>query len=96
MLGALCPLYAPSGKIFVPEVSTLLRLMAFSISTFLLLLSEILRGPEFTLGGSTPPGRRLAEKFFTQSEYFTMSNSVFNYNILPLAVSEILGVPNLR
>jgi len=28
-----------------------------------LLLSEILGGPIFTLGGPTPPGRFLAEKF---------------------------------
>ena len=28
------------------------------------LLYEILEGPKFTLGGPTPPGRHLAEKFF--------------------------------
>ena len=31
------------------------------------------------------------EIFFTQSEYFTMSTCVFNFNILALVVSEILG-----
>jgi len=31
--------------------------------------------------------------FFTQSEYFTISNCVFNFNILALVVSEILGNP---
>jgi len=34
MLGGLCPCTAPSGKIFAPEASTLLCLMAFLISTF--------------------------------------------------------------
>ena len=29
--------------------------------------------------------------FFTQSEYFTISNCVYNFNILALVVSEILG-----
>jgi len=41
-----------------------------------------------------PPERPLSEKFFfTQSEYFTISNSVFNFNILALVVCEILGDP---
>ena len=45
-----------------------------------------------TLGSPTPPGRSLAEKnFCTQSEYFTISNCVFNFNIRALVVSEILG-----
>ena len=63
----------------------------FNFNFLALLLSEILGGPKFTLGGPTPPGRPLAEKFFTQSEYFTISNCVFNFNILALVVSEILG-----
>jgi len=51
-------------------------------------------GPKFTLSGLTPPGRTLSEKFFfTQSEYFTISNCAFNFNILALVVSEILGDP---
>ena len=32
-------------------------------------------------------------EIFTQSEYFTISNCVFNFNILALVVSEILGGP---
>ena len=52
------------GNFFVPEASTLLCLMGFFNFNFLaLLLSEILGGPKFTLGGPTPPGRFLAEKF---------------------------------
>jgi len=57
------------------------------------LLSEILGGPKFTLGGPTPHGRPIAEKFFTQSEYFTISNCIFNFNILAPVVSDILGGP---
>jgi len=63
----------------------------FNFNFLALLLSEILGGPKFTLGGPTPPERPLAEKFLYQSEYFTISNCVFNFNILALVVSEILG-----
>ena len=66
----------------------------FNFNFLALLLSEILGGPKFTLGGSyapwTPP---IGEIFFTQSEYFTISNCVFNFNILALVVSDILGGP---
>ena len=34
--------------------------------------------------------------FFTHSEYLTISNCVFNFNILALVVFELQGVPNLR
>jgi len=36
----------------------------FNFSFLALLLSEILGRPKFTLGGPTPPGRPLSEKFF--------------------------------
>ena len=65
----------------------------YNFNFLALLLSEILGGPKFTLGGSTPLGRPLSEKFFIQSEYFTMSNCVFNFNILALVVSDILRGP---
>ena len=67
----------------------------FKFNFLALLLSEILGGggPKFTLGGHTPPGRPIAEKFLYQSEYFTVSNCVFNFKILALVVSEILGGP---
>jgi len=35
--------------------------------------------------------RPYRRNFFTQSEYFTISNCVFNFNILALVVSKILG-----
>jgi len=63
----------------------------FNFNFLALLLSEILGGPKFTLGGPTPPGRPLADNFFTQSEYFTVYNCVFNFNILALVVFELLG-----
>ena len=65
----------------------------FNFNFLVLLLSDILGGPKFTLGGPTPPGRHLAEIFFTYSEYFTIYNCVFNFNILLLVVSEILEGP---
>jgi len=36
----------------------------FNFNFLALLLSEILGGPKFTLGGPTPLGRPLAEKYF--------------------------------
>jgi len=55
------------------------------------------RGPQFTLGCTlgcpVPPRCPLAETFGTQSRYFTISNSIFNFNFLALVVSEILGGP---
>jgi len=59
--GPVPPCTPPNGNFFVPEASTLLCLMAFFLA---LLLSEILGGPKFTLGGPTPPERPLAEKYF--------------------------------
>jgi len=50
-------------------------------------------GPKYTLGGHTPLGRPLAEKYFYQSEYFTISNCIFNFNIISLVVTDILGGP---
>ena len=50
-------------------------------------------GSQIYTRGPTPPGRPLSENFFTQSEYFTISNCIFNFNILALVVSEILGGP---
>ena len=63
----------------------------FNVNFLALSLFEILGGSQIYTRGPTPPGLTLAEKFFTQSEYFTISNCVFNFNILALVVSEILG-----
>ena len=69
--GPCAPCTPPCGKIFVPEASTSLCLMAFSISTFQLLhFPRYQRGPKFTLGGSTPPGHPLAEKFLYPKRVF--------------------------
>ena len=56
-----------------------------------LVFSEILGGPEYTLGALRPLDATYRRIFFTNSEYFTISNCVFNFNILALVVSEILG-----
>ena len=68
----------------------------FNFNFLALSLFEILGGAKFTLGGRTPTGRPLAENFFTQSEYFTISNCVFHFNILALVVFELLGGPKFR
>ena len=82
----------------------------FNFNFLALLLSEILGGPKFTLGGPMPPGRPLAENFFLpkasldapSGEIFVPKTStsqyliVFNFKILALVVSALLGVPNLR
>ena len=50
----------------------------------------ILGGPKITLGG---PARHLDapnRKNYTQIDYFTISNCIFNFNFLALVVSEIL------
>jgi len=58
------PVRPRAENFFVPEASTLLCLMGvFNFNFLTLLLSEILGGPKFTLGGPTPPGRLLADKF---------------------------------
>ena len=67
----------------------------FNFNFLALSLFEILGGPKCTLGGPTPPGRPLAEKCFTQSEYFTISNCVY-FNSLALVVFELLGGPKFR
>jgi len=44
-------MYAPIGIFFVPEASTN---GVFNLNFLALLISKILGGPKFTLGGSTP------------------------------------------
>jgi len=52
----------------------------FNSNFLALLLSEILGGPKFTLGGSPPPGRPLAvllvvANFYMRPEYLTIAIS---------------------
>jgi len=50
--------------------------------------------PKFTLWGAAPPWMPPSENtFYTRDEYFVISDCVFNFNFLALAVSEILGGP---
>ena len=68
--------------------------MAFLISTFQLFYFPRCQGvPNLHQGALSPLGAPQRKFFFTQSEYFTISNCVFNFNILALVVSEILGGP---
>ena len=47
----------------------------------------------YTIGPYAPWTPRSGEFLFTQSEHFAISNCVFNFNILALAVFELLGGP---
>ena len=68
----------------------------FNFNILALVVSDILRGPKFTLGGPVPPCTPLAEIFFcTPGVYVTMSYGVYNFNFLSLLLSEILGVTQI-
>ena len=60
------PLDAPSGKKYMCTLREYFNIFNcdFSFNFLALVLSEILGGPKFTLGGPTPPRCPLAEKFF--------------------------------
>jgi len=66
----------------------------FNFNILALVVSEILGGPKFTLGGPVPPCTSPSGNFFyTRGEYVTMSNDVFYFNFLALLLSEILEGP---
>jgi len=84
----------PSGKIFVPEASTLLCLMAFQFQLSSSCIFRHIWGSQiYTIGPYAPWTPPNGEFFFTRTEYFTISNCVFNFNILAVVVSDILGGP---
>jgi len=58
----------------------------FNFNFLALLLSEILGGYQIYTRGPYAPWTPLADNFFDKSEYFTISNCVFNFNILALVV----------
>ena len=63
----------------------------FNFNIPALVVSEILWGPKFTLGGPVPPVPPEWNFFGTRGEDVTMSNGVFNFNFLALLLSDILG-----
>ena len=66
--------------------------MAFLISTFQLFYFPSYQGvPNLHQGALRPLDAPQRRNFFTRSEYFTMSNCVFNFNILALVLFGILG-----
>ena len=60
------------------------------------MLYELLGGPKFTLEVLRPLDAPWRKNFYTQDEYFGISNYVFNFNFVALVLSEILVVPNLH
>ena len=77
----------------MPKASTSQYLIVFNFNILALVVSEILGGPKFTLGGPVPPSTPYRKFFCTTGEYVTMSNDVFNFNFLALIRSEIVGGP---
>jgi len=64
----------------------------FNFNFLARVFSEILGGSQiYTIGPYAPWTPPSGEFFFTQSDYFTISNCVFNFNILALVVSDTLG-----
>ena len=66
----------------------------FNFNILALVVSVLLGGPKFTLGGSVPPCTPLGEKFLYPRRVLSdivMSNGVFNFNFLALVFSEIFG-----
>ena len=69
----------------------------FNFNFLALLLSDILGESQIYSGRPYAPWTPSSgEIIFTYSEYFTISNCVFNFNILPLVVFELLGGPKFR
>jgi len=66
----------------------------FNFNILTPVVSEILGGPTFTLGGPVPPSAPPSGIFFWKpGEYVSMSNGVFNFNLLALLLTDILGGP---
>jgi len=62
----------------------------FNFNFLALVVSEILRGPKFTIGTYaplTPPSGEI----LCANRYFTISNCVFNFSFLSLVLNEIVG-----
>ena len=92
-----CTSCTPLAEIFfVPEASTLLCRMAFLISTFQLFYFPRYQGVPNLHQEALRPLDAIQRIISTYSEYFTISNCVFNFNILPLVVVELLGGPKFR
>ena len=88
----------PGGKILILKASTPAYLTVFLISTFQLQQFPRYQGvPNLHQGDCAPLDALQRKNFYTQNEYFGISNCVFNFNFLALVVSEILkGFPNLH
>jgi len=65
----------------------------FNFNFLALVISKILGGPKFTLGGLHTFDAPYQRNFCTLSEYYTISNCVFNFSFLSLILYEILGGP---
>ena len=67
----------------------------YTVMLFLLYGKHFISETSNCLRGPAPPGRPQRKKC-TQSEYFTICKNVFNFNVLALALSQILGGPKIQ
>jgi len=69
----------------------------FNFNFLALVVSEILGGPKFTLGGLRTLDVPWRRNFCTLSEYFTISNYVFEFQLsISNTLRDIRVVPNLH
>ena len=95
--GPYAPCTPPSGEFFFTKSEYFTTFnCVFNFNILALVVSEILGGPKFTLGGPTP-GRPLAENFFLPKASTSQYLIVFLISTFQLQQFPIFqGVPNLR
>jgi len=93
VMGPCASLYAPSGKIFVPKESTLLRLMDFQFQLSSSCIFRDIRGSQIYTRGPYAPWTPHSREIFHPKLVLHNINCVFNFNIVVLVVSDILGGP---
>ena len=93
--GPYAPWTPPSGEIiFTQSEYFTISNCIFNFNILALVVTKILGGPKFTLGGPVPTCTLPSGiSFCTRGEYVTMSNGIFNFKFLALLLSEILGGP---
>ena len=91
-LGGPTPPGRPLADNFLPKASTSQYLIVIFISTFQLQQFPRFQGvPNLRQEALCPLYAFQRKNVCTRGEYFTMSNSTFNFNFLSLVFSEILG-----
>jgi len=85
---------APSRKNILKSTTSQYLIVFFNFSFLSLVLYEILWGSQIYIRGRCAPlDSPWWKNFYTQNEYFGISNCIFNFHFLALVVSEISGGP---